>query len=323
MIDISIIVPIYNAEKYLNKCIKSLINQTKENLEFILVNDGSTDSSEEIIKSYKDKRIKYFKNKNQGIGKTRNFGIKQAKGKYIMFLDSDDYLATNACEELFSKAEKDNLDLVINNFYRVEEETEKKVEVIIPEFKDTPLKDNKRLLLDVNLAPWNKLYKRELLKKNKIQFVEDLKYEDAPFVVEAMDKAKKIGHIKKFLNYYVIHKNSETTVRDEKIFDIIEIVDKIRKYFSKRKEFTETVDKLSVRILTNYTIQQRVQQDKEVGMQFIDRAFQYMKANIPDYQDNKYYNNRGILRRTIEKSKILTKLYCNIYRKKKKIDGGN
>ena len=323
MIDISIIVPIYNAEKYLNKCIKSLINQTKENLEFILVNDGSTDSSEEIIKSYKDKRIKYFKNKNQGIGKTRNFGMKKATGKYIMFLDSDDYLATNACEELFSKAEKDNLDLVINNFYRVEEETEKKVEVIIPEFKNTTLKDNKRLLLDVNLAPWNKLYKSELLKKNKIQFVEDLKYEDAPFVVEAMDKAKKIGYIKKFLNYYVIHKNSETTVRDEKIFDIIEIVDKIRKYFSKRKEFTETVDKLSVRILTNYTIQQRVQQDKEIGMQFIDRAFQYMKENISDYKDNKYYNNRGILRRTIEKSKILTKLYCNIYRKKKKIDGGN
>ena len=77
MIDISIIVPIYNAEKYLNKCIKSLINQTKENLEFILVNDGSTDSSEEIIKNYKDKRIKYFKNKNQGIGKTRNFGMQK------------------------------------------------------------------------------------------------------------------------------------------------------------------------------------------------------------------------------------------------------
>lgn len=312
--DISIIVPIYNAERYLNRCIKSLINQTKENLEFILVNDGSTDSSEEIIKSYKDKRIKYFKNKNQGIGKTRNFGMQKATGKYIMFLDSDDYLSTNACDELFSKAEKDNLDLVINNFYRVEEETEKKIEVIIPEFKNTTLKDNKRLLLDVNLAPWNKLYKRELLKKNKIQFVEDLKYEDAPFVVEAMDKAKKIGYIKKFLNYYVIHKNSETTVRDEKIFDIIEIVDKMRKYFSKRKEFTETVDKLSVRILTNYTIQQRVQQDKEVGMQFIDRAFQYMKANIPDYKDNKYYENRGFLRRMIEKNQFLTKVYCKHYK---------
>lgn len=317
--DISIIVPIYNAEKYLNKCIKSLINQTKENIEFILVNDGSTDSSEEIIKSYKDKRIKYFKNKNQGIGKTRNFGIEKATGKYIMFLDSDDYLATHACEELFNKAEKEKLDLVINNFYRVEEETEKEEEIKISEFENTTLKENKNLLLDVNLAPWNKLYKTSLLKKNKIKFVEDLKYEDAPFVIEAMDKAKKIGQINKCLNYYIIHKNSETTVRDKRVFDIIEIVDKIRKYFCKRKEFTETVDKLSVRILTNYTIQQRVQQDKEVGMKFIDRAFKYMKENITDYKDNKYYENRGFLRRTIEKNKFLTKIYCNYYRKKQRI----
>lgn len=314
MTDISIIVPIYNAEKYLNKCIKSLINQTKQELEFVLVNDGSTDTSEDIIKSYKDKRIKYFKNKNQGIGKTRNFGIEKATGKYIMFLDSDDYLATHACEELFNKAEKENLDLVINNFYRVDEETEKQEEVKIPEFQSTTLKENKNLLLDVNLAPWNKLYKTELLKKNKIKFVENLKYEDAPFVIEAMDKAKKIGYLNKYLNYYVIHKNSETTVRDQKIFDIIEIVDKIRKYFSKRKEFTETVDKLSVRILTNYTIQQRVQVDKEVGMKFIDRAFQYMKENIPDYKNNKYYKNRGLLRRTIEKNRFLTKLYCKHYK---------
>lgn len=319
MTDISIIVPIYNAEKYLNKCIKSLINQTKEELEFILVNDGSTDSSEEIIKTYKDKRIKYFKNKNQGIGKTRNFGIEKATGKYIMFLDSDDYLREDACQILYEKAETEKLDLVICDFYRVEEENDFQEKIIIPEFKNTTLKENKNLLLDVNLAPWNKLYKASFLKKNKIKFVENLKYEDAPFVVEAMDKAKKIGQVSECLNYYIIHKNSETTVRDKKIFDIIEIVDKIRKYFSKRKEYTETVDKLSVRILTNYTIQQRVQQDKEVGTEFIDRAFKYMKENIPDYKSNKYYENRGFLRRTIEKNKFLTKTYCNYYRKKHKI----
>ena len=74
------------------------------------------------------------------------------------------------------------------------------------------------------------------------------------------------------------------------------------------------MDKLSVRILTNYTIQQRVQQDKEVGMQFIDRAFQYMKENISDYKDNKYYENRGFLRRTIEKNQFLTKVYCKHYK---------
>ncbi|MDD6263953.1 MAG: glycosyltransferase family A protein, partial [bacterium] len=81
MTDISIIVPVYNAEKYLKKCLDSLVNQTKKELEFILINDGSTGKSEEIVKTYKDERIKYFKNKNQGIGKTRNFGIEKATGK--------------------------------------------------------------------------------------------------------------------------------------------------------------------------------------------------------------------------------------------------
>jgi len=312
MTDISVIVPIYNAEKYLNKCIKSLINQTKKELEFILVNDGSTDSSEEIIKSYKDKRIKYYKNENQGIGKTRNFGIDKATGKYIMFLDSDDYLVTDACEEMYKKAETENLDLVVCDFYRIEED--KKEEIKMPEFKNTTLKKYPNLLLEINLAPWNKLYKRSLLEKNKIRFVEDLKYEDAPFVIEAMDKASKIGHVKKPLNCYILHKNSETTIRDERIFDIIQIVDKIRNYFAKRKEFTEPVDKLTVRILTNYTIQQRVQQDKEVGIDFIDRAFAYMKEHVPDYKDNKYYETRGFLRRTIEKNKFLTKIYCKLYK---------
>ncbi len=322
MTDISIIVPIYNAEKYLNKCIKSLINQTKEELEFILVNDGSIDTSEEIVKSYKDKRIKYFKNPNQGIGKTRNFGIDKATGKYIMFLDSDDYLREDACKTLYNKAEEEKLDLVICNFYR-EEEDKPLEEIKMKEFNNTTLKENKNLLLDINLSPWNKLYKRSLLEKNKIKFVEDLKYEDAPFVIEAMYKAKKIGLVNKPLNYYVIHNNSETTVRDKRVFDIIEIVDRIRKYFANRKEYTEVVDKLSVRILTNYTIQQRVQEDEEVAMTFIDRAFQYMEENIPDYKDNKYYENRGFLKRTIEKSKLLSKIYCKNYRKRLKKNRGN
>ncbi len=317
MTDISIIVPIYNAEKYLHKCIKSLLNQTKKELEFILINDGSTDNSEQIIKKYKDKRIKYFKNKNQGIGKTRNFGIDKATGKYIMFLDSDDYLREDACKILYDKAEEEKLDLVICNFYRVEEANLEE-KITIPEFKNTTLKEKKDLLLNVNLAPWNKLYKSELIQKNNIKFVENLKYEDAPFVIEAMDKAKSIGQVTEYLNYYIIHKNSETTIRDEKIFDIIEITDKIRKYFSKRKEYTETIDKLTVRILTNYTIQQRMQQDKEIGMQFIDKAFQYMKENIPDYKNNKYYENRSLLKKSIEKSKLLSKVYCKYYKKGKK-----
>ena len=310
--DISIIVPIYNAEKYLNKCIDSIINQTKKELEIILINDGSTDNSETIIKKYDDKRIKYFKNKNQGIGKTRNFGIDKATGKYIMFLDSDDFLELNACEKMYEKAEKEKLDIVVCDYYRYFDNG-KKEEVKLPDFKNSSLKDNPNIISE-HLSPWAKIYKTDLIKKNNIKFVENLKYEDAPFVIEALDCAKKIGKINSPLNYYVIHEQSETTVRDEKVFDIIKIVDKIRKYTRNKDYLKQKIDNLTVRIITNYTVQQRMQEDNKTGMAFIDEAFDYLKKEIPDYKNNKYYKNRIFLKRTIEKNKLLTKIYCKMYK---------
>ena len=310
MRDISIIVPIYNAEKYINKCLDSILKQTKKELEIILVNDGSTDNTEKIIKTYKDKRIKYFKNDNHGIGYSRNFGIKKSTSKYIMFLDSDDYLKITACEELYKKAEKDNLDIVIADFYKV---VNKNIEEIkLPSFENSSLRDNPDIITEF-LNPWAKLYNREMIIKNKIKFVEDLKYEDAPFVIEALDKAKKIGKVNKPLNYYVIHGNSETTVRDKRCFDILKIIDKIRKYTKYKEYLKDKIDKLTVRILTNYTVQQRVQDNTEIAMEFIDKAFDYLKKEIPDYKNNKYYENRGI-KKIIEKNKFLTKLYVKLYR---------
>ena len=312
MVDISIIVPIYNAEKYLNKCIDSLVNQTKKELEFILVNDGSTDKTEEIIKTYKDKRIKYFKNKNQGIGKTRNFGIEKATGKYIMFLDSDDYFRIDACELLYKNAEKNQADLVICDFYKIYDSgIEEKIKLL--SFKPTTLKKTPNLVNEINLAPWNKLYKKDLITKNKIKFVENLKYEDAPFVIESFSKAKKISKVDEYLNYYLIHGNSETTVRDKRCFDILKIVDLIRKNATTEAYLQDEINKLTVRIITNYTIQQRNQKEKKVGLNFIDEAFSYLEKEVPDYKNNKYYKDRSILKRTIEKSKFLTKLYILLY----------
>lgn len=311
--DISIIVPIYNAEKYLSRCIDSLLSQTKKELELILINDGSTDNSDAIIKGYNDSRIKYFKNDNNGIGKTRNFGIDNAIGKYIMFVDSDDYLDKDACKILFEKAERDTLDLVVCDFYRVE--NDRSYVEHLEDFESCCLKDNPQLLLCVNLAPWNKLYNTRMIKDNDIKFIEDLKYEDAPFVCKVLDRSKRIGKVNKCLNYYVIHDNSETTIRDKKCFDILKIVDIIRNYFSGKEYIIDCLDKLTVKIITNYTIQQRVQLDKRTGMLFIDKAFYYLEENVPNYKENKYYESRGFFRRTIEKSRLLTKLYCSIYPK--------
>lgn len=313
MPDISIIVPIYNAEKYIAKCVDSLVNQTKKELEFILINDGSTDNTEEIIKTYKDKRIKYYKNKNQGIGKTRNFGISKSTGKYIMFLDSDDYLSKNACQKMYEKILESNSDLVICDFYKVYD-SGKTEEVKLPNFSETSLKGKPSIINEINLAPWNKIYKRELIIKNKIKFIENLKYEDAPFVIEALSKAKKISKLNESLNYYVIHGNSETTVRDERCFDILKIVDIIRRNTKDKKYLKEEVDKLTVKIITNYTVQQRNQKKKEVGMKFIDEAFIYLKREVPDYRNNKYYTGRSFIKKIVEKNKNITKVYCKLYK---------
>lgn len=314
MVDISIIVPIYNASKYLKKCLDSLVNQTKKELEFILINDGSTDDSESIIKSYKDSRIKYFKRSNHGIGKTRNFGINKAVGKYIMFLDSDDYLEENACEELYKKIEKEKLDVVVCDFYRVDSNS-KEVEKIIS-FKNTSLKDNPNLLLNINLAPWNKIYRSALIKNNNIKFIEDLKYEDAPFVALSLLKSKKIGKVDKPLINYTIHEKSETTVRDERIFDIIKIVDIIRSYFKDYSWSREVIDTLTIKILVNYNIQGRNIKDKDMRNKFIDETFSYLEKNIPNYKSNIYFKERSMLKSFIEKSKVLSKLYCDMYRRK-------
>ena len=304
MADISVIIPVYNGEKYIKKCLDSVVNQTKKEIEILVINDGSTDKTEDIIKSFNDSRIRYFKNTNHGIG------------KYIMFLDSDDYIADNECELLYNKCINDDLDISMCDFYRVYDKS--KVRVNLPDFKDSSLKENPDIITE-NLNPWGKLYNKKMLIDNNIKFVENLKYEDAPFVIEAFCSAKKIGKVNEALHYYVIHNNSETTVRDRRCFDIIKIVNKIRKYTKNKEYLKDKIDKLTVRILTNYTIQQRVQPNKKDAMDFIDDAFDYLKKEVPDYKKNKYYENRG-KKRIIEKSKFLTKLYVNIYRRKHEIN---
>ena len=160
-IKISIIVPIYNTEKYLSKCIESLLNQTYNNIEIILVNDGSKGNSDIIVKKYKDERIKYYKKDNEGIGKTRNFGITKATGDYLMFIDSDDYIKDTCCEEFINNIKKSKADIVVSDFYKDINGTLEYIK--IDNFEDSSLKENKDLLLVINPGPCNKVYKRSLI----------------------------------------------------------------------------------------------------------------------------------------------------------------
>ena len=309
MIKVSVIVPIYNSALYLKKCLDSLINQDLFDMEFILINDGSTDDSKEIIKKYNDKRIIYLEQKNLGIGAARNKGIDLASGEYIGFLDSDDYVENNMYSLMYNYAKENNLDIAICDFYN--EINNKKNIIKHKNFDITSLNNSPNLLLDIPLGPCNKIYKKKIFDK-KSYFPINLKYEDTPFVAYMLSRAKRIGKLNLPLYYYVVHSSSQTTIVDEKVFDIFKICDLIINDVS-NKNIKSSVDDLVIYLITKYTISMRYIKNKDFRNNFIDEAFLYLNKNIANFKKSNYFKNRSIVKRIIEKNKSLTKFYCSTY----------
>ena len=308
---LSIIIPTYNREEYIKRCLESALNQTYKDIEVIIVDDGSTDNTEKIIKSYKDKRIKYFKNTNHGIGFSRNFGLDKANGDYIFFLDSDDYLDNNMAKTVIDNI-KDN-DILIFDYKEIFEKNGKELINKYDEFNNYALNKHPELINTVNLGPCNKVYKKSFLDEHKIRFPEDIKYEDTLFIIKTFKEAKKISSIGICLSNVSVHKGNETLTVDERVFDIFKVFDSIKEIL-KSNTYQEEYNKLLVKKITTYTVSQRTQKNKELTNKFIDEAFIYLKKNVPDYKKGKYYRSRPFLKKTIEKNKTLTKIYCKLYK---------
>lgn len=310
MAKVSLIVPIYNSQNYLEKCIKSLLNQTLKDIQIILINDGSTDGSEKIIKSFDDERIVYISKNNEGIGKTRNLGIDKATGEFLAFVDSDDYLNEHFCEYMYQKAVNDDCDLVVCDFF---EDRNTLVGIKFKDFKDTNLRETPELINYINLGPCNKLYKKSLFVDKSNRFEENLKYEDAPFVVKMLLSANRIGKVNDYLTYYVIHSNSETTIRDKRMYDILEITDIIVNDLKKVDYPNDSLVSLAVMILTDYTIQQRYISDVKYRHDFINKAFKYLNNLDRKWRRCSYLKRFPSLKRYVKTSKLLTKIYCDLY----------
>ncbi|MBO4601350.1 MAG: glycosyltransferase [Bacilli bacterium] len=305
---VSVVVPVYNSSKYLNKCIDSLINQTFNDIEFIIINDGSTDDSEDIIKSYNDERIKYIKQTNKGIGKTRNYGVSIASGDYIMFIDSDDYIDYDCVEKMYNKAIETDSDLIVSDFFK--DIQGKLIKITFPHFDSCTLQENPGLLNFINMGPCNKLYKKDLIKN--IKFDEEHKYEDTPFVVKSLKNAKKITKIDECLSYYVIHDNSQTTTKNESIRDILYIMDILKKELNS-KIYDSAFKELSVSILTDYIIQQRYIKNRKFRNNFIDDGFNKLYEIDPKWKKSEYLKRINFIKRFIKTHKFITKLYCTMY----------
>lgn len=198
---ISIILPIYNAEKYLEDCIKSVLNQTHKNLEIILVNDGSTDNSKEICEKYKrlDNRIKVINVENGGASKARNEGLKIATGKYIMFLDADDFFEPTACEVLYNKIEKEDAEFVVGNYRYVDHDGTPWSKVVFDQAKyknfKLSIKDYNKSFYVMNSAVWNKIYRKSFIDELQLTFVDDVPAEDAIFVTYCFLHSKSVYYI--------------------------------------------------------------------------------------------------------------------------------
>lgn len=187
---ISIIIPVYNVENHLKQCIESVINQTYKELEIIIIDDGSKDSSGKICDEYaeKDKRIKVIHKENGGISKARNTGLDIATGKYIMFIDSDDFFEENTCELLYNEIENKNADYVIGNYRHTSHDSKNwsyplfNVEDIDSNFK-VSIKDYKKSIYVLNSVIWNKIYKRDFIEEHNLRFIEGVMAEDAIFAI--------------------------------------------------------------------------------------------------------------------------------------------
>ncbi|MBR1825780.1 MAG: glycosyltransferase [Alphaproteobacteria bacterium] len=256
---ISVIIPVYNVELYLAQCLDSIINQTFDEIEIICVNDGSPDDSLKILKEYaaKDKRIVVIDQENQGLSCSRNNALKIAKGEYILFLDSDDYIRADACEVLYKKSKENNLDMLNfagtnfkdgdTQFFQYKSQTmfylQNGQHIYNP-------KEIGSIMKNIPISACRFFYRRQFLNKNEIRFPEGINFEDNYFVRKALIFVQKYGAEDEILYFRRVH-NASITQNEDKFFkDYIEVVRRVEELYRKHN-----VDILIIRdVIQNYCV---------------------------------------------------------------------
>ena len=281
---ISVIVPAYNAEKTIGKCLETLVNQTYDNMEIIVIDDGSKDGTLKILKDYQKKYPNKFiiiSRENKGIGYTRNEGIKKATGKYLGFIDSDDYVELEMYEHLLEHMRKTKSDIVVCDYYQFDEN--KRIIKKVTDFEPTTLLNSPNLINEINTAPWNKLYKKEIF--DDIEYPENLKYEDLSTVLFALLKANKIAKLNEPLVDYYINMNGETQTYNYKIFDIFDVLQMIIDNFPKEhKKINKEIFSLACIRINYYVASLLDYNDREMVLRFYEQSVTFMNKNFKNWR---------------------------------------
>ncbi len=285
---ISVIVPIYNVEKYLDKCLDSLVNQTLKDIEIILVNDASPDNSKKIVDKYlkKYKNIKYFEKENGGQGSARNLGLKHAEGEYIAYVDSDDYIDLDMLLKMYDKAIEDNADVVICG-NKVVNLDDKVIDTYLPCITDDI---NVNILLG-NMAVWNKIYKKEIID---IEFREKLWYEDIDFTAKLLLGKAKVSFVNEPLYNYLLRPGSTMNNQNvDRNLELIPAFDSMIEYFKKKNLYDKVYSELEFLAIYHMYIMGiarvlRIDVPYKSKNRIINDYKKYIKQQFPCFKNNRY-----------------------------------
>lgn len=292
---VSIIVPVYNVEDYLERCLDSLVNQTLEDIEIIVVNDGSPDNSQAIIERYEKNypnKVKGYIKENGGLSDARNYGMPYAKGEYVAFVDSDDYVELTMYEKLYNEAKTKDSEIVVCGYFKVDEKekTMQSAQMGNMEFYDQNPRERKEIL-EIN-APyaWNKLVKRELLERTKIQFPKGLLFEDICTMYPLLASANKVSKVNEELYYYIVEREGSITAQFDasktKILDSIELLNERIEEMGLMEEYRDEIVVINLRHIYFRFKEFDKYKDRKEQVKFVNKAFKILKRHFPDWRTN-------------------------------------
>ena len=288
---LSIIVPIYNMEKYLERCIESLIVQDVEDMEILLINDGSTDGSKNIINRYTEKYsfVKGYEKPNGGLSDARNYGIEKAAGEYIAFVDSDDYVAQNMYKTMLKKAYRQNYDIVVCDFEEIYPDHVRRGSSRIE--KDLVSRESvKKHMCDIYPSAWNKIYRRGLF--SDVKFKKNVWFEDVEMLYRILPLVGSIGTVHQPFYKYVQREGSISNSKDPRIFHYIDNWNGILDFYKSSGIFQEYYKELEysyVRYLFATFIMSALKFNRKMYDKAVRDAIVNVRKNFPGYRKNVYF----------------------------------
>ena len=280
---VSVIVPVYNVEKYLDKCLKSLANQTMDDYEVIVVNDGSQDASWDIITKYQDQYpfIRGFEKENGGISSARNYGLKHANGKYIAFVDSDDFVEPEFLRKMYNKITSDDSDVVICDYYALSD-NEKRIISCHPRLSND-------IKIEYLLSPpmvWSKMIKKTIM--DNVEFKNKIFYEDLDLCVKLFKYVNKISFVDEPLyDYLVQHSGSAMTQKkfSERLLDIFTVLEDSKKIL--QKDYFPEIEYIYItHLLRTATLRFLDYPNTE---EYLNKINAIMENDFPNWRKNIYY----------------------------------